>query len=350
MSPTPTSKTTWTSGSSRRHARPAQSARSGQPARVLLGAARPRCPTRSPRLTQVKENFGTDPVLPRGYGADYNDTAYPFYPGDRAALSAGQAESWFFGEPLATDGGHGSAESAGDGRHIGPLRHARRRWLDHGGAPLRSRPARTGPAWRSRPVRGSVCPSRSLGDRFRPTGSSSRPRGALRTRRFPLLGLACPDVAGGRLLTGLRGLHLREAARPITARTTAGRRFPCHVLSSSTKSEEIRVAGTDASGRDPLRGLGRRLEGNGLGQRGPAAERHRPVSRPGPADPDPGGRRRGDVPLPAAAPALAGLRSSSVRCSWGSCRLAGRATASSQVRAARRMAAPVGAPVPTIGQ
>ncbi len=57
-------------------------------------------------ITQVKENFGTDPVLSRGYGANYNDTAYPFYPGDRPAVSAGRSESWFFGEPLATDGGH----------------------------------------------------------------------------------------------------------------------------------------------------------------------------------------------------------------------------------------------------
>jgi hypothetical protein len=51
-------------------------------------------------VQQTSEGYGTDPVLVRGYGANYNDTAYPFYPGPRPALRSGDTQSWFFGESL----------------------------------------------------------------------------------------------------------------------------------------------------------------------------------------------------------------------------------------------------------
>ena len=52
-------------------------------------------------ITQVAEGRGVDPVLPLGNGADFNDQAYPFYPGPRAALSAGQGTAWYYGETLS---------------------------------------------------------------------------------------------------------------------------------------------------------------------------------------------------------------------------------------------------------
>ena len=54
-------------------------------------------------FTQISEGFGADPVLPRGYGANFNDTAYPFDPGPRPALDTGQTASWFYGETLEPD-------------------------------------------------------------------------------------------------------------------------------------------------------------------------------------------------------------------------------------------------------
>ncbi len=51
-------------------------------------------------VQQVSEGFGSDPALLWGYGANFNDTAYPFYPGPRPPLHSGQTESWFFGESL----------------------------------------------------------------------------------------------------------------------------------------------------------------------------------------------------------------------------------------------------------
>ena len=54
-------------------------------------------------FTQIPEGFGADPVLTRGYGANFNETAYPFYPGPRPALGTGRTASWFFGESLEPD-------------------------------------------------------------------------------------------------------------------------------------------------------------------------------------------------------------------------------------------------------
>jgi hypothetical protein len=51
-------------------------------------------------VQQFPEGSGSDPVLLRGYGANFNETAYPFYPGPRPSLRSGQTESWFFGESL----------------------------------------------------------------------------------------------------------------------------------------------------------------------------------------------------------------------------------------------------------
>ena len=64
-------------------------------------------PGRSPEVQQVSEGFLHDPLLQRGFGADFQDTRYPFYPGPRPSLQAGQSESWFFGESLEAGVGHG---------------------------------------------------------------------------------------------------------------------------------------------------------------------------------------------------------------------------------------------------
>ena len=56
-----------------------------------------------PTISSVQaspEVHGIDPVLPLGNGPDFDDAAYPFYPAPRAAIPAGQSESWFLGESL----------------------------------------------------------------------------------------------------------------------------------------------------------------------------------------------------------------------------------------------------------
>jgi hypothetical protein len=63
---------------------------------VPLGSA----PTSLSTLQQTSESYGADPVLVQGYGANYNATAYPFYPGPRPSLLSGQTQSWYFGETV----------------------------------------------------------------------------------------------------------------------------------------------------------------------------------------------------------------------------------------------------------
>ncbi len=94
---------------------------------------------------------------------------------------------------------------------------------------------------------------------------------------------------------------------PISALTTGGRAVPVQVLSSTHQVGGDPCAGTSRRGGDPLGRLGRRLERNGVGQRGSGPDRHRAVPRSGPADPGSGRRRSGDLPLPAAPP-LGGQR------------------------------------------
>ncbi len=83
------------------HPRPPRPPRTRDGARVLPRAARVAATLVGGASTPVSEGPGADPVLARGYGADFNETAYPFHPGPRPSLHSGQSESWFFGESLA---------------------------------------------------------------------------------------------------------------------------------------------------------------------------------------------------------------------------------------------------------
>ena len=93
-------------------------------ARVLPRAAPVRAALHRRHHDRSSEGFGTDPVLPRGYGADFNETAYPFYPGPRPALRTGQTASWFFGESLEPDSATLVLSHAAEPGTVGALRGA----------------------------------------------------------------------------------------------------------------------------------------------------------------------------------------------------------------------------------
>ncbi len=193
-------------------------------------------------ITPVKKNLGTDPVLRRGYGANYNDTAYPFYPGDRPALSAGQTESWFFGEPLAPTTATvllRTPATAGASVRFGILAaDGSTRWG-------RSTTVRVGA------TRASVAlPSGSW------VGLSLQVlAGSIPSHRVVVTAEGAPYELGGSLSSvlvpgawrvagfsqGYAVFTSVEASRPIAAITRGGRAVPVQVLSSTTKSEEIRV-------------------------------------------------------------------------------------------------------------
>jgi hypothetical protein len=199
-------------------------------------------------ITQVKEHLGTDPVLSRGYGANYNDTAYPFYPGERPGLSAGRSESWFFGEPLAPTTGTvllSTPATAGTSVRFGLLAaDGSTRWG-------RSTAVRAGAMRAS-----AALPSGSwVGLSLQVLG------GSIPSHRVVVTAGGAPYELGGALSSALMPGAWRVAgfsqgyavftsvkpSRPITALTTGGHEVPVQVLSSTTKSEEIRVRAPTAA-------------------------------------------------------------------------------------------------------
>ena len=282
------------------HPRPARPAGGRDRARVLPGASAG-VPRSFDGHHPDPENFGADPVLPRGYGADFNETAYPFDPGPAARARAradrlvvlrrdARARS---GDrrPAATrrarDARCASGRCAPTGRPAGARRPvpvgATRR---HGHLPrgARRRAVAPGP--------GGLAPT--------PAGGDLRGRPALRARWLAVVGARPGAVAGwpgSRRATpcspfaGRRARHGDHRERSAAARV--GR----------LEHDEVRTdQGRRARALDvaPFGGLGLGLDGDGLGRRG-QAKTSRCARRPRPAGPHSGRRRRRDLPLPAAA-------------------------------------------------
>jgi hypothetical protein len=193
-------------------------------------------------ITPISEGFGTDPVLARGYGASFNETAYPFFPGPRPALHAGQTASWFFGETLQPDAATlvlGRAASPGTLIRFGALTaDGSTRWsapmpVPAGAVTVTGRyPAGPGSGLSVQVVAGSLPSQRAVitvaGQPYELGGSLSS---ALVPGPWQLAGSA----------QGYAVFTLRKPPEPITASTAGGRRLPVQVVSSTTKSEQIRL-------------------------------------------------------------------------------------------------------------
>ena len=254
-------------------------------------------------IRQLPENYGSDPVVPRGYGAVYNETAYPFYPGPRPALRSGQTASWFFGESLEPDSATlvlSHAPGPGTMVRFGALTaDGSTRWGTF--VPVTAGSDRvTGPLPRVGAVGLSVQAVGSLPSRAR-RGERGRP--SVRARWLALLCARAGPVEIGRLLPGLRRLHVADRARADRGRHR--RRTP-PPRPGGLQLDEVRAdprhrahEGT----RHPLRRLGPGVDRHRVGQRGTQPERGRDLGRPRAADSRPRGERLGDLPLPATAPA-----------------------------------------------
>ncbi len=205
-------------------------------------------PTSFTEFTQINEPFGSDPVLARGYGADFNDTAYPFDPGPRPSLAAGRTASWFFGESLVPASASLVLERPappGTTVRFGALRaDGSTRW----GAVL---PVTTA----ARTVTGGLSGGEAVGVSVQVlTGSIPPQRAVISVGGHPyeLAGsLSSALVPGpwqlGGFSQGYAVFTLRKPPEPIVASTVHGRRLPVQVLSSTTKSEEVRLKATAAS-------------------------------------------------------------------------------------------------------
>jgi hypothetical protein len=199
-------------------------------------------------FTQTSENFGTDPVLARGFGANFNDTAYPFDPGPRPALETGQTASWFYGETLEPESVTLVLQHpAGPGTSVrfgALLADGSTRW----GAPVPvpvgastvtgQHPAGAAIGLSAQVVAGTLPPQRAVisvaGHPYELSGSLSS---ALVPGPWQLAGLS----------QGYAVFTLRKPAESVVATTGNGGRLPVQIVSSTTKSEDIRLHAPSAS-------------------------------------------------------------------------------------------------------
>jgi hypothetical protein len=204
---------------------------------VPLGAT----PQSLSSVQQTSEAFGTDPVLVQGYGANYNETAYPFYPGPRPSLHSGQTQSWFFGESLEPASAsllftHATASTALV--RFGVLRaDGSTSWgptVSLGAGATR--------------VDAHLPQEQAIGLSVQVVGSLPAHQGVIAAdgHSYELAGsLSSTVVPGPWHQAGTEQGYVVYTSTtpptPITASTDGGRPLPVRVLSSTTKSEQISV-------------------------------------------------------------------------------------------------------------
>ena len=196
---------------------------------------------------QLSENYGSDPALFRGYGANFNATAYPFYPGPRPPLRTGQTSAWFFGESLELNS---ATLVLAEGARPGTLVRLGALSADgstHWGSTL---PVRTG----ATSVTGRLPTGAAVGLSVQVIGSLPAQRAVITAggRPYELGGSLSSVLVPGQwqqagFSEGYAVFTLGTPPAPISASTTAGRPLRIVVVSSSTKSEEIRVDAPSAS-------------------------------------------------------------------------------------------------------
>jgi hypothetical protein len=193
-------------------------------------------------VTQVSENISSDPILPRGFGADYNQTSYPFYPGPRATLGAGKTTSWYYGESLDAD-----AATVLLQRPAGPGVSLRVGTLSADGATRWGSVVQL-PVGATR-VSLVLPPTAAVGLSLQAIGASVPPQ------RVVITAGGHPYELGGSLSSALvpgpwqvagfaQGYAVFTLRRPpvaVSATTMGGRHVPVTVASNTTKSEQIRV-------------------------------------------------------------------------------------------------------------
>ena len=226
-------------------------------------------------FAQTSENIGSDPVLPRGYGSNYNDTAYPFYPGPRPALESGQTASWFYGESLEPDTVTLVLEhpaSPGTRIRFGTLlAGGSTRWgaavaVAAGASSVTSaHPAGPAIGLSVQVLAGSLPSQRAvISVAGHPTSSQARCR-----RRW------CQGR--GNWPVSPRATRCSPSAKPAEPTSRGNGQRPAAAGAGHLEHDEVRGnpgRGAGELDRDPFRRLGCRLERHRLGQRRPAPEDH----------------------------------------------------------------------------
>ena len=192
-------------------------------------------------VQQTSEAFGTDAVLVQGYGANYNETAYPFYPGPRPSPHSGQTQSWFFGESLEPASAsllftHATASTAlvrfGVLRADGSTSWGSTVSLGAGATRVDAHLPQEQAIGLSVQVVGSLPPHQAV---IAVDGHSYELAGSLSSTVIPGPWHQAGTEQGYVVYTST------TPPTPITASTDGGRPLPVRVLSSTTKSEQISI-------------------------------------------------------------------------------------------------------------
>ncbi len=190
-------------------------------------------------VQQTSEHFGNDPVLERGFGANF--AAYPFYPGPRPLMSSGQSASWFFGESLEAESATllftqpvpaSTALRFGLLEANGTVRWAAPQTVSSGARTVTvGLPAKGGVGLEVQAL-GPLPPAQAV---ITANGRPYELSGALSAAVVPSSWRQVGEAQGFTVFAS------RRLPEPITAVTAKGRRVPVRVLSSNTKSEVVRV-------------------------------------------------------------------------------------------------------------
>jgi hypothetical protein len=192
-------------------------------------------------IRPVSQGFVADSTLERGFAYSHNYIPYPYFPGPSPALHSGQHASWFFGatlqpdsatllftQPVATPTAVRFGILASDG-------------TTHWAASVPIAPGAVS-------VTSSLPPGGGVGLTVQAFGPVPGQRSVVSAggQPYELAGSLSSALAPGpwRHVGEVQGYTVfarTTAPTPILAVTAGGKRLPVQVLSSSTKSEQVRV-------------------------------------------------------------------------------------------------------------
>ncbi len=193
----------------------------------------------------ITEGFVADVAMPGGFEGYLNNQAYPLFPGPRPPLQTGQRASWFFGETLQSSSARlllTQPAASSSLVRFGVLgTDGRVRWsvpvpVAAGSVAVSSRLRKAEGVGLTVQVLGASLPAHLgvidvSGQSFELDGSLSS---AIVPGPWRQVGMAQSYTVFG----------LNKPPLPISAVTAGGKRVPVKVLSSTTKSEEVRVVTT----------------------------------------------------------------------------------------------------------
>ena len=192
-------------------------------------------------VQQESESYGSDPVLVQGYGANYNATSYPFYPGPRPPLHSGDTRSWFFGEALEP-----ASASLLFNHPTGSSALVRFGVLRSDGSTSWGQTVSVGPD--ARRVAAPLPRGNAIGLSVQVVGSLPAHQAvvAVGGHWYELDGSLSSTVVPGPwhqagTAQGYVVYTFATPPEPVTATTVGGRALGVQVLSTSTKSEQIRI-------------------------------------------------------------------------------------------------------------